>query len=83
MGDSNADLLSKGNEAKFLKNLTNELSLKVVNQGPINHVGNSHTCIVKFSILKSVTVGSTFLLQYSVCSKIWVELSEFQLTHGY
>ena len=37
MGDFNADLLSKSSEAAFLKDL--------VNQGPTNHAGNSHTCI--------------------------------------
>ena len=41
----NADLLLKSSEAEFLRDLINELSLKVVNQGPTNHVGNSHTWI--------------------------------------
>ena len=48
MGDLNADLLSKGSEAEFLRDLIDELSLKVVNQGPTNHVGNSHTWIDAF-----------------------------------
>ena len=45
MGDFNADLLSKSSKAESLQALVNELSLKFVNQGPTNHVGNSHTCI--------------------------------------
>ena len=45
MGDLNADLLSKDSEAEFLRDQINELSLKVVNQSPTNHVGNSHTWI--------------------------------------
>ena len=43
MEDLNADLLSKVSEAEFLRDLINELTLKVVNQGPTNHVGNCHT----------------------------------------
>ena len=45
MGDLNADLLSKSSEAEFFRDLINELSLKVVNQGHTNHVGNFHTWI--------------------------------------
>ena len=45
MGDLNTDLLSKDSEAEFLRDQINELSLKVVNQGPTNHVGISHTWI--------------------------------------
>ena len=43
MGDLNADLLSRSSEVKFLRDLINELSLKVVNQGPTKHVWNPHT----------------------------------------
>ena len=43
MGDFNADLLSKRSEAESLRDLVNELSLNFVNQGPTNHVGNTHT----------------------------------------
>ena len=42
MGDCDADLLSKSSEAESLKNLVNKLFFKIVNQGPTNHVGNSH-----------------------------------------
>ena len=45
MWDLNAYSLSKGSEAKSFRDLINELSLKVVNQGPTNHVRNSHTWI--------------------------------------
>ena len=37
------DLLSRDSEAESFRDFSNELSLKVVNQGPINPVGNSHT----------------------------------------
>lgn len=46
MGDLNANLLSSSADVKFVRNLTNELALKIVDHGATHHHTNgSHTLI--------------------------------------
>ena len=46
LGDLNADLLKDGHEAQFVRKLSAELSLQVVQHGPTNHhTRSSHTYI--------------------------------------
>ena len=43
MGDLNVNMLSTAQDATFIKELTCELNLKLVEDGTTNHVRDSHT----------------------------------------